>query len=175
MTMITFDTAYAWINRYASKKTYLSLSVQKLFSVLDSKWRNGDYQALLTIIKTVDLVCEQMKDSLEIAEANLQIGRVLYQLDGKVDLVPRAEIIARFKVAANNYRYGANKHNFAISQWLLGWAYFKDDQDVEALVAWERSIEAFEWIASQPHLEEIGTWYLEQLSGMKDTLNSQIT
>lgn len=175
MTTISFDKAYTWINRFSSKKTYLSLSVQKLFSVLDNKWRNGEYQELLIIIKTIDMVCEQRGDSMEIAEANLQIARVLYQLDGNMDLVPRSEIILRFKVAANNYRYGANKHNFAISQWLLGWIFFKDEQHVEAQVAWERSIEAFEWIADRPDLEEIGTWYLEQLSAMKETLNSQIT
>ena len=185
MAIITFDTAYNWLNKFEMEKSFLSLSTRALVQLLDEAWKAGDYHRMLITIDSIDHVTAKFKNSLEIGEANLQVGRwLLAMLLRAKDLpvepvingqVTNQDVIIRLKDSANNYLYGANPHNQGIALWLAGWVLLDIQKLDDALYAWERSLELYKRLANGPFIERITSWYLEQAAAMEETIAKEIS
>ncbi len=166
--MISFETAYTWLNRFKDRRTYLSQPCCLLLLQINEALKEGDVKGVNVKIDELIKTGDRAKDDHEIAEIRLECARVYYEL-GHLDLAER------FLTRAVS-RYASDRHNQAVALWMRGVVRWRQrNMQAPAVEDWRNSQSLFVSL-SRSFLGRVedGKWYQERAEKMQAALQAAI-
>ena len=166
--MITFETAYGWLNRFADRKSYLRPPVVQLVQQMRAAIESRDFERVNDLINDLLSLSLSGGNDLEIAESQLACASAYYRM-GHFH-----ESLDHISPAVVNYQ--SNRHNVAIAKWLAGCVLWRmPGKHVEAANAWQQSLELFESLANNYRVLEDGSkWYRECCTKMRTAIQETV-
>lgn len=168
--MITFEDAFAWLNRFDQQQSYLSDSTRLLLERINGSRIAWDFDTLRGRVSDLIAICDSLKRELEPAEVRLTCARAFFLLDDYWEAAP----LLRQAISG----YHSHRHNQAIAHWMLGYVLWQPqvpDRREEAIVEWNRSIEVF---TSLRDIDAVGqkrvNWYRQCLQAMNASVPQAI-
>ena len=168
MEVITLEMAYGWLNKFEKNQTYISLPNKQLLIHVDNALADRDSDKISWIIDRllhISLVCE---NDMELAEIILECARAFYLIGNLQDS------IRLFSEASAKYR--SHAHQFAISQWMLGYVLWKiPGRFDDAIRAWQRSRQKIKELSDYYSSHSEGAaWYLSTYDEMEFSIQAAI-
>lgn len=153
-----------WLNHFENSS--LSRALQAKHGQLRQALQAGDPARAWTIIASMHEICEQLHDPRQMAEMLLATGRAAFELGD----YQRARMLLEESVAG----YNGDRHPRAVARWMLGYVLWNiSDQHENAIAAWNKSLDDFNWFYRQPFTRN-GAWYQERFNEMQQALDESL-
>jgi tetratricopeptide (TPR) repeat protein len=160
--MISYQTAYAWLNKFQDRSSYLTDFSNRLVNQLEVACLDQDMKRV-RLFKELLLETSNNFDpgSPERAEILVILSRVAYSLQDF------EEAVNLLREALQHY-YPNNQHNIGVVQWLLGCVLWEIPGEQKlSIFTWQKSIEIFRPLANTYDSSE-ANWYKQVTREMEN-------
>ena len=162
--MINFQVAYGWLYQFEDVDSYLSTSAKPLKKDIQESLACNDYSEIDRFIDPIKKIARTSPRFLEAAEIHLICAHAYYA-KGEME-----KALQSLEEAGNLYKSDA--HKYAVTLWMKGCVLWElEGKQAEALLLWQRSLDAFELLQKQYLVnKQSAQWYKQQCDKMRQSI-----